>query len=596
MLHSLPSREDDLLDAVLDEFTAHPRIGLVAVLARVEGARVAESKVVRVGRRQAEQREELAAQLCVDWAAVIGAHAPASADDELVTRTAVYLEELAHTAERDGTAPLRAGAYSPSSSPPPPSSPAALAARALSPLTAALAHSACTDDDDDAARSLRCAYVHLLPSLASLLVPRSPRAASATASVMSLYAQHTVDGAVRDLLSPYTAAAVAPLERELRYHFSAGRSTAAAHEPQHFFAFLLDCFARQRSVAAALWSEAAAAAVTSPHGGSGGSSSAALHTLQSVGAVLLSATAAAVFQDGYGWHAASPLRHHREYVVVTVNAVLDFLAAAEGRLCSEALQVLARHLLADDVLHVYTAAACDVATAALHDGATRLWRRAFLMEGDRCASHPLYTRSLHLVRSLEAFQRRLQNSLLLVNGAWAGLVWRRTVVPALSVFLGEVEAQVPPVEGDATATASWDRVLSMQWCVASVQVVTAAAEDWLGMLRESTAAAPAHDALSQSEVVDGLTLFRDQLTRRAAEEARVLAKQLCTQGAVWLLHGAEDVLQRMEALPDGTAARYVVQDRLRSTLHGCLTRDARVELVSYATRSGLRRVAQLLTA
>ncbi|CAG9574033.1 conserved hypothetical protein [Leishmania major strain Friedlin] len=616
MLCGSSCHEDSFLDAILDELTVNPYSDLPTVLARVERAQTAESNVERMRQRTAEQQEERAARLRNEWASATQHLSPASRAESqhslsleaLTASSSAYLDSLARAADGEPVASLRGAPGT--LGPPPLCAPAKLAAEALSPLTSALSLS--DFRDEHASSVLRSAYVRLLPYILAVAAPPATRSTSlalatssttlavaaggGSASVLPWYAVHTDDSAVRELLSPYMSSVVGPLEKELRFHFNAGCDTAAVHEPQHFFSFLIECFQRQQRIVSAQW------AASRPQDSE---SEAALRLLESVGQIVLSATAVVVFQECYGWRPDSALSRHKEYVVVTVNAVLDFVASAEGRLCRDSVQLLVEHLLAEEVLQLYAQCGAEMAVAALRDGAARLWRRSFLMEGAGHASFPLYTCSLHLVRSLEAFQRRLLNSLLLLRGSWAELVWRRCVEPALVAFLGTVEKEALPAVADAAA-ASWESVLSLQWCVASAQVVAAAAEDWLGMLRESCAAtastASSPSSLSKSETLDALMLFRDQLARRSAEHAQLLTRQLCTPQpgdaaqAARLLHGAEELLRLMGELPDSTSAPYVVQDLMQGVLQKNLSPEHKAELLSYTKRCGLQRFTQLLVA
>ncbi|AIN98450.1 hypothetical protein LPMP_221560 [Leishmania panamensis] len=615
MLRGFSWHGDSFLDALLDELTVNPYSDLPAAVARVERAQTAESNVELMKQRRVEQQEEHAIRLRDEWASATRDQRVAPRDglegstslETLVLSSSTYLANLARAADRESVVSLP-GASSALELPPLRAS-TRLAAEALLPLTAALTGSHI--GDDHVASALYSAYVHLLPYILAVAAPPSrcstasfsPATSSTTVAVVACggsesmlpwYAVHTSDSAVRDLLSPYMSSVVGQLEKELRFHFNVGCDTAAVHEPQHFFSFLMECFQRQQRIAAEQWAPSAL---------QGSEVDAALRVLESLSQVVLSATAVVVFQESYGWRPSLGLSRHKDYVVVTVNAVLDFVASAEGRLCRDAVQLLVEYLLTEEVLQLYTQCGADMAVAALRDGTARLWRRSFLTEGGCHASFPLYTCGLHLVRSLEAFQRRLLNSLLLLEGPWAELVWRRSVEPALLAFLGIVEKEALPMVEDAAA-ASWESVLSLQWCVASVQVVAAAAEDWLGMLRESSAAtvrrATSSSSLSKSETLDRLILFRDQLSRCSAEKAQLLTRQLCTHQpedavqAARVLHGAEELLKRMGTLPDGTSTRYIVQDVMRGILQKDFSPEHKADLLSYAKRCGLQRVAQLL--
>ncbi|KAG5501759.1 hypothetical protein JIQ42_05614 [Leishmania sp. Namibia] len=616
MLYGPSCNEYGFLDAILDELTVNPYRDLPTVLARVELAQTAESNVELMKQRKAEQQEERASRLRDEWAsatehpsAVSRAGLQRFALLETLTRgTSAFLESLVYTADCEGVASLRGA--SKTLGRPLSSAPTKLAAEALSPLTLALS---CSHLDDHAVSLLRSAYIRLLPYILAVAAPlatspttTSSLATSATTvaltacggseSALPWYAVHTSDTAVRDLLSPYMSSAVGPLERELRFHFSAGCDTAVVHEPQHFFSFLTECFQRQQRIAAEQW---ATCTLQDREG------EAALRLVASLSQLVLSATAVVVFQECYNWRPYSALVRHKEYVVVVVNAVLDFAASAEGHLCRDAVQLLVGHLLAVEVLRLYAQCGADMAVSALRDGTARLWRRSFLMEGTSRALFPFYTCSLHFVRSLDAFQRRLLNSLLLLRGFWAELVWRISVETALSMFLDIVEKQSLLAMSDA-AEASWESVLSLLWYVASVQVVTAAAEDWLGMLRESCAAmtstASSPSSLSNPEPFDALMLFRDQLARRSVEQAQLLTRKLCTHQpgdaaqAARLLHGAEEFLKCMGALPDGASTRYIVQALMQGVLQKDLSPEHKAELLSYAKRCGLPHFAQLLAS
>ncbi|GET88638.1 hypothetical protein, conserved [Leishmania tarentolae] len=616
MLYGSSFDEGSFLDAILDELTVNPYSDLPTVLAQVERTQTAESNVERMKQRKAEQQEEHAARLRSEWASAIRNQSPAPRADSqhsvslevLTASSSAYLHSLARAADHELITSLRGAPIT--SVLPSLCVPTRLAAEALSPLTSALSFSHV--DDDHASSVLRRTYVYLLPYILAVAAPLPTHSTSfslsnssatvaaaangGSESVLPWYAAYISDSAIRELLSPYISSVVGPLEKELRFHFKAGCDTASVHEPQHFFSFLIECFQRQQRIASEQWTEPRL---------QDSESDAALRLLESVSQVVLSATAVVVFQECYGWQPYSTLMRHKEYVVVIVNAVLDFVASAEGRFCRDAVQLLVEHLLAEEVLQLYAQCGADMAVAALHDGVVRLWRRSLLMEGVGRASFPLHTCTLHMVRSLEAFQRRLLNSLLLLRGSWAELVWRRSVEPALLAFLGIVEKQTLPAVADP-ATDSWESVLYLQWCVASVQVVTAAAEDWLGMLRESFAAtassASSPSSLSRSEALDALMLFRDQLARRSAEQAQLLTRKICTPypgdaaQAARLLHGAEEFFKILEELPDGTSAPYTVQDLVQDVLQRNLSLEHKAELLSYTKRCGMQRFAQLLLA
>ncbi|KAG5479154.1 hypothetical protein LSCM1_03007 [Leishmania martiniquensis] len=616
MLYGPPCHEQGFLDSILDQLTVNPYIDLPTVLERVELAQTAESNVEQMKQRRAEQAEEHAARLRAEWASITSHQSTVSRTDlegaaaieGLTGRSSAFLESLVYATVCEMTSLQGAsnmwGRF-------PSGESTKLAAEALSPLTSTLSCSHL--NDDDVARLLRSAYVRLLPHILAVAAPMAtgytttlslttpatavaPTVCGGPEAVLPWYAVYAADTTVRGLLSPFMSSVVGPLEKELRFHFRAGCDTAVVHEPQHFFSFLTECFQRQQRMAAEQW---ATSRLQDREG------EAALRLVASLSQLVLSATAVVVFRECYGWPPYAALLRHKDYVVVTVNAVLDFVASAEGRLCREAAQLLVEHLLAEEVLQLYAQCAADMAVAALHDGTARLWRRSFLGKGAGGAISPLYTSSLHLVRSLEAFQRRLLNSLLLLHGSWAGLVWRRSVEPALSMFSGIVEKQALPAMADA-AVASWESVLTLLWYVGSVQVVTAAAEDWLGMLRESCAAmdgtASLAPSLCNSEPLDALMLLRDRLARHSAEQAQHLTRQLCTHQpgdaaqAARLLHGAEELLKRMEALPDGTSTRYVVQGVMQGVLQGYLSPEDKAELLSYVKRCGLSRFAHLLTS
>ena len=243
-----------------------------------------------------------------------------------------------------------------------------------------------------------------------------------------------------------------------------------------------------------------------------------------------------------------------------------------------------------------------------------------------------------MVRALEALLRRLLSTLFLVEPADAALMWRKTVEPALSHFFEVAEAEATATldgaagedEARAASISTWETVLALQWCAASVQIVATAAEDWLGMLRESIVSSASSQqqrqqqppsssssrfasdtlrphnkdaavALVTSDALDGLVLLRDRLARHAAEQARALTRQLCTHKsadaalAAKLLHGLEWYLQQLETLPEGSS-RYVMQAVILGVVQESLPEEQQAGLATFAGYSGLPHVFRLLSS
>lgn len=624
LLDTFVSSEDGLLDALLDHLTIDPAVDLSSVLAEVDQLRAAHTTGAKMEQHQAEQQQQRGADLQKRWSAITEAALPNQSEvGALVSDTVQCFASLRSSVERAKAS--RSGGWRASTTTASSSVAPTLVITSILPLLTCLTQAATTDvqrtEDDaqsatEALRVLRPAYLRVLPNAL-----RTAKSAAASAPLLDLshrpseatvvvwYSQCTSDPVLHQLLSPYLCSTVEPLERELRYHFSAGRATAPLHEPQHFFSFLSECFERQHHTHQRTWAHNSATQTTSSP------VLCLLQLLDRMGQLALSAAAVVAFQSCYGWHPHSPLWGCTEYVVVTVNAALDFVAHAEGRVSREALELLVGHLLVEEVVQSYARAGVDMAEAALRSGTARLWRRSFLTHNSPQATFPLYTCSLHMVRALEAFLRRLLSTLCVVEGRYAAVMWRRTVEPALSLYLEVVEAQDPSTGGaHGGAVPAWDTVLALQWCVASVQVVAAAAEDWLGMLRDSisTSSGPTlHDhnsasgrpldGLTTSDALDGLALFRDTLVRRAAEQAKALTRQLCSlksgdaAQAAAVLQGLDAFLQLMEALPEGSS-RYVLHAVIQGTVQESLPQEQRDGLAEFASRSGLLNVLHLLTS
>ncbi|KPI85564.1 hypothetical protein ABL78_5371 [Leptomonas seymouri] len=616
-LENPQSSEDGLLDALLDHLTIDPSADLSSVLARVEQLRAAHNTGAKLKQRQTEQQQQHSADLRKKWADIIKTVPPDDrAVDALSSECTQYFLGLANSADhamtRSAWRALRAV--------PPPVHAPGLATSTLLPLLSHLSQESSSSEGGSdvniaAKQTLRRAYLLLLPSALRAAVPSASSTTEASrlsAQVVSetdavaWYSQYTSSPVVRELLSPYLSVTVEPLEKELRYHFSAGRATAAIHEPQHFFSFLSECVERQQHTHRCTWMDAASSqAATAAQRPSPPPS--ILHLLDHLGQLSLSAAAVVTFQNCYGWRPQSQQWRCREYVVVTINAILDFVARTEGRLCREALELLLKHLLVEEVALCYAHAGVEMAKAALQNGTARMWRRSFLMHNTHSVQLPLYTCSLHMVRALEAFLRRLLSTLFVVESTYAALLWHKTVEPVLSHFLRVVEAQaveaLDSAEGENhhEGHGSWNTAWMLQWCVASVQVVATAAEDWLGMLRESVTVSSCSPASLEptSDALDGLALFRDQLARRAAEQAKALTRQLCTHKpgdsakAASLLHSLNVFLQQMEMLPVGPS-RYVMQAVIQGVLLECLSREQQDGLAAFASRSGLSYVARLL--
>ncbi|KPA85828.1 hypothetical protein ABB37_00166 [Leptomonas pyrrhocoris] len=641
-LDTFQPSDDALLDALLDQLTIDSDADLSVVLTRIDALHTAHTTRAKVEQRQTEQQRQRSADLQEKWADVISRMPPdISAVDALTSECTQYFQDLLNAADHARTRNgwRASGAVAPAAHVP------GLATRTLLPLLLHLSQVSSTpekgesDPSAETTRLLRRAYLHLLPSALRAAAPPASPAVTAfdlpsptlkETNAVAWYGRYASDPVTEQLLSPYMSVTVAPLERELRYHFCAGRETAALHEPQHFFAFLSDCVERQRSIHKDSWVDVSslpqAPSSSSPTPTFVQTSLASLlHLLDHLGQLAFSAAAVVAFQSCYGWQPHSPLWRSKDYVVVTINAILDFVARAEGRLCREATELLLEHLLTEEVVLSYARAGEEMANAALENGAARLWRRSFLALNAPCTPSSLYTCSLHMVRALEAFLRRLLNTLFVVESTYAALLWRKTVEPVLSHFLEVVEAHAvaaldsAEVEDRREGHSSWSTVLQLQWCVSSVQVVATAAEDWLGMLRESVtstssaagAATSVNDregkssrngsVLATSDALDGLALFRDKLARRAAEQAKALTRQLCTHKsadsaqAASLLHSLDVFLQQLETLPEGSS-RYVMQAVIQDVMHDFLPQEQQAGLAAFTSRSGLPCVTRLLAA
>lgn len=660
-LDTTHSVDDELLDALLDHFTINPAADLSVVMVQVDQLRAVQSSGVKREQRQTEQQQQRAADLQRRWADVTHAAQPHddhnAAVDALTTDTERFFQRLVSSADqgktRNGWRALSAADLTPPSYAPD------VVTSTLSPLLAHLTSSSTAgsgekegNSDENSSKEaswrLRRAYLRLLPLTFCAAVPQSFTAldvaaqGTSEAHVVAWYRRYTTDPNLRQLLSPYVSETVDPLAKELRYHFRPGRETAVLHEPQHFFSFLFDCVERQQRTHQEAWASVVLSQQAPPLTSSSATSppppTALLHLLRCVGELALCAAAVVAFQRCYGWHPHSSLWRCTDYVVVTVNAMLDFVARVEGRLCSDAVALLLGHLLVEEVMLTYADAGVTMAAVALQNGPSRLWRRSFLTDAAPQPRFPLYTSSLHMVLALEALLRRLLSTLFLVEPAYAALMWRKTVEPALSHFFEVAEAEATATldgaagedEARAASISTWETVLALQWCVASVQVVATAAEDWLGMLRESIVSSASSQqqrqqqpssssssrfasdtprphnkdaavALVTSDALDGLVLLRDRLARHAAEQTRALTRQLCTHKsadaalAAKLLHGLEWYLQQLETLPEGSS-RYVMQAVILGVVQESLPGEQQAGLATFASYSGLPHVFRLLSS
>lgn len=338
---------------------------------------------------------------------------------------------------------------------------------------------------------------------------------------------------VRDLLAPYVATVVQPLEKQLRFHFQPGSDTAKKHEPQHFFSFLAELLTTRLR-------EAHMAAVGAAATIAGQAGPAAL-SLLTFGQVALCATATVTFQETYQWTTTSPSLTATVFTVHVLNSLFDFVAAHEAHVAREALVLVVRHIAFRSAVDVFLDAAAATAAEAFASAPRVLWRRVLLCEAargphkDGLMTVPragvLFTRTVRLVRCLESLVRRLSGTLLLADPqTWRAAVWARPVAASLGTFLDAVQDALLASEGDIEGEQGWVLLCLRFEMMESLHLVAAAAEDWLGLLLGDGPATPA--ARVSAEALDELILLRDRTVRSAAATSRRLLSSLLLDGGV----------------------------------------------------------------
>lgn len=475
-------------------------------------------------------------------------------------------------------------------------------------------------------RQLREFYGQLVPVVLQTMAQTGslPLSMSRSSTLYAWLGEMASNVYLQQLLHPYIEVVVLPLEKELGYHFRAGRETAELHEPQHFFCYLANQFQRLRAATLEGW------LVAVPDVLEESSSSAAAISLLTLGQSILASTAAAIFRECYGWWPHTPLLKSQEYVVVVVNALLDCLQQAEGPVCKAALRLLAQHMLHDGVLAMYMKAASGVAITAFENGPAFFWRRSFLdLSASASPPRPLYLGSLHMVRAIEAFLRRLGSTLLLIGPVDVSqhhsashpvcMLWKWTIEPALSAFLVKTKSEIDHIHGAAPgeeADGHWSSVLALQECVLSLHTVVNAAEDWLNILqdmlndrqelgeeandRADGSDEASHSILLYSDALDELTLLRDQMSRRSVELSKHFIKQICAARlgrcvvAQQLLYSLEECLVALNQFPDGSS-RYTLLSTMSTAFRAALPPENLAALSAHVEKCRLPQLAKLLS-
>lgn len=414
------------------------------------------------------------------------------------------------------------------------------------------------------------------------------------------------------LLGPYVVAVVEPLEKELCFHFQWGKSTAKLHEPQHFFGFLGELLTTR------MYDEVRASAEGGEAAGDlavAGASDGAV-SLLALGQVGLCTTAAAVYRETYQWSPTSPLLASPVFPVHALNALFDFIATHEARVAHEALLLLTRHVAFPAAVLRFLDAAVSAAAEAFASAPEALWRRALLQSGEGDGRERgglpevpnggvFLTKTVRLVRCVEALVRRLSSTLLLADPqTWRGPVWARLVAATLSAFLSAVQSASSVGEAEEAVGGVGPWLILCEWfeLVESLHFVAAAAEDWVGLLFGDGPGAAASRVTS--EALDELLLLRDRLTRAAAERARALLAALAGEGGglglVRGLRGLEAFLRFMEEGPTAvvattasSSAKPVLETVLRKGVVESFTAEQRATVRAYLVHYHLTLASDL---
>lgn len=347
------------------------------------------------------------------------------------------------------------------------------------------------------------AYSQCLPRALAAAAPAEGVGPSARPSYAHWAQLRVSNAAIQQLLRPLSQFVVEPLEKELMFHFSAGRPTAPVNEPQHFFNFLLEAL------------EVKLPAKVAPFAGQAGGT-----FVLPLAQVMLTTTANTLFVDTYGW-TWGPQTNTADtnFSVHTVNCILDFLNRTHGRVDTESLALLAAQLLYPEVVHVFLAAGAATAAAALASGPQVMWRRPLLSDA-ATTTHPssqvrcflLSTR--HLLRSVEFQLRRLMNSVFAIDNSLPPLFWGHVVQPSLGAFLAATQVALPE------QVQSWADLQMVSEVAAAMSAVVTAVEGWLQILLPES-------ATRHSDAVDEVMLRHDRLIGHCCREARNFTNDMC---------------------------------------------------------------------
>ncbi|KAG8346436.1 hypothetical protein ERJ75_000138200 [Trypanosoma vivax] len=382
-----------------------------------------------------------------------------------------------------------------------------------------------------------------------------------------------------EILLPFMKSEVEPLEKELAFHFRAGRRTARSDEPQHCLSFLLQIFNRySENTRARWWAFDNAGALWDAE------------ALVSLGAVALASTAISIFYNVYEWHDRSGNLRRRDFVVHGVNSILDFLSRARGVVHENALILMAENLLFPQAFYQYLDAVRVMAEETFRTGTRLLWRLQFL-EDQLAPALPKKVLELargaqHMLRCIEAVIRRLGIVFSLIPG-YNIVVWEQFVNPSVEMFLDSLEAIRKQKEANSNWVTDVDVAISL---LHTLQAVHTSTEEWYGRCEEVSK----ENATSYS-TLRRLSQWRDKLTAETTQSAVEFMRVLFgsdQQIYISQLYACNSVIQQLEM--SKTSAHIIVLRNLRNFLRQSVTSEQLKQLEDYTRAIGLHHVADFM--
>nr|CCC90782.1 conserved hypothetical protein [Trypanosoma congolense IL3000] len=383
---------------------------------------------------------------------------------------------------------------------------------------------------------------------------------------------------LRNLLLPFVREEVEPLEKELVYHFQDGRSTARRVEAQHFFSFLVQLYTRfLGNLGTHGW-------VTS-----GVAEREGIGTLTTLGSVALASTAVSVFRATYGWRDDSDYLLERDFVVHTVNCIIDFLSMSSGVVHRIAQSLISECLLVPVVFRDYLDTARATIDRAFATGPEVLWRRQFLADTTWCTvpstAFGLAQGTCHMLRCLEAILRRL----MIVFGllpASASLAWNHTVAPSLEMFVLSIE--------DAKEKASFgesnvEAITASVELLDAVEAVCRLGEEWRDCLSKFCEAkdmvlTPLEKIACQRDAI------RHDVAQSTSEFLRCVLDP--TEVSALSLHKLDGILTYATLGPQN--AKNILYGAITSSVLSITTAGERANLRECCVLTGMEAVASLL--